>query len=137
MQRKEDVERDWILVDADDRVLGKLATEIAELLIGKNKVTYTPHVDSGDYVVVTNASEIVLTRKKADKKVYRWHTGFIGSLKEMKFKDMLAQKPEKVIELAVKNMLPKNKMRKQRLARLKVYPGAEHPHQSQIKETKE
>lgn len=134
MQKKEEVQRDWVLVDADDRILGKVATEIAQKLIGKSKPTYTPHVDAGDYVVVTNAQKVALSRNKADKKVYKWHTGYIGALKERKFKELQEQNPAKIIELAVKNMLPKNKFRKRRLARLKVYPGKEHPHQSQIKE---
>lgn len=134
MQRKEDVQREWHQVDVKGRVLGQAATEIAQLLIGKNKPTYTPHVDAGDCVVVTNAKLVELTRKKADKKVYRWYTGHPGGLKEISFKEMLSTKPDRVIRRAVKGMLPDNKFRKPRLSRLKVYAGEEHPHQSQIKE---
>lgn len=130
MQRKEDVERKWHLVDVQGQILGRTATEIAELLIGKHKPTYTPHVDAGDYVVVVNAAEVELSRDKANKKVYHWYTGFPGGLRQKKFKDMLQDKPTEVIRRAVINMLPKNKMRKRRMARLKIYPGSEHPHQA-------
>lgn len=133
MQNKKDIVRNWHLVDVKGRILGRVATEIAEMLIGKNKITFTPHVDNGDCVVVINAGEVELSRNKADKKVYRWHTGFPGGLKERKFKDMLAQKPEFIIQRAVKNMLPKNKMRDRRMTRLKIYAGDEHPHQTHFK----
>ena len=133
MQNKKNVTRKWHLVDVKGRILGRVATEIAQKLIGKNKVTYTPHVDSGDYVVVINASQVELSRNKADKKVYRWHTGFPGGLKERKFKDMLVQKPEFIIQRAVKNMLPKNKMRDRRMTRLKIFAGNDHPHQTHFK----
>jgi large subunit ribosomal protein L13 len=132
MLRKEDVTREWHLVDVKDQILGRIATEIAEKLIGKHKPTYTPHTDGGDYVVVINAREVALTRGKEDKKVYRWHTDFPGGLKERTFRQMMDKHPEEVIRLAVKNMLPKNKMRADRLARLKIYPDAEHQHQSQL-----
>lgn len=134
MQRTEDVARDWQLVDVQNRILGRVATEIAEMLIGKNKPTYTPHVDAGDFVVVINANHVAVTRKKAEKKVYRWHTGYPGGLKERSFKDMKANYPDRIIVHAVNNMLPKNKFRKNRLVRLKVYAETEHPHQSQIKQ---
>ncbi len=132
MQRKEDVERKWHLVDVEGKILGRAATDIAELLIGKHKPTYTPHVDAGDFVVVINAKKVDLSRNKANKKVYRWHTGYPKGLREKKFKDMLADKPEEIIRRAVINMLPKNKMRQRRMARLKIYAGDEHPHQSQF-----
>ncbi len=135
MQRKEDVVRDWHQVDVKGQVLGRIAAEIAKLLIGKDKPTYTPHVDAGDYVVVTNAQQVELTRKKANKKVYRWYTGHPGGLKEKSFKELIESDPDKIIREAVKGMLPKNKFRKKRLARLKVYPGEEHSHQSQIKQS--
>lgn len=135
MQRKEDVERNWHQVDVKGQILGRIATEIAKLLIGKDKPTYTPHVDAGDYVVVINAKHVELTRKKADKKVYRWHTGFPGGLKERGFKEMLETHPDRIIREAVKGMLPTNKFRKKRLARLKIYAGEEHSHQSQIKQS--
>jgi large subunit ribosomal protein L13 len=130
MQRKEDVTRSWHLVDVKGEILGRIATEIAELLIGKHKPTYTPHVDGGDYVVVINSAQVELSRDKANKKVYRWHTGYPGGLKEKKFKDMLADSPNKIIWRAVRNMLPKNKMRSKRMARLKIYPDEQHPHQA-------
>ncbi len=136
VHRKEDVERQWHLVDVEGQILGRVATQIAQLLIGKHKPTYTPHVDGGDYVVVVNASQVELTRRKALKKVYKWHTGFPGGIKERSFTDMLAHHPEKVIGLAVKNMLPKNKHRQSRMARLKVYPGLEHPHQTHFNDKK-
>ncbi len=132
MQRKEDVTRVWHLVDVKDQILGRVATEIAEKLIGKAKATYTPHIDGGDYVVVTNAREIALSRGKEDKKVYKWHTGFPGGVKERSFKEMQAKHPEEIIRLAVLNMLPKNRLRQDRMARLKIYTGEEHPHQSQL-----
>jgi len=132
MQRKEDVIREWHLIDVQDKILGRVATEIAVKLIGKNKPTYTPHTDAGDFVVVINAKKVALSRGKETKKVYRWHTGFIGGVKERSFQEMLNKNPEKIIWLAVKNMLPKNKLRSNRLARLKIYPGSEHQHQSQL-----
>ncbi|MGD9129484.1 MAG: 50S ribosomal protein L13 [Candidatus Woesebacteria bacterium] len=133
VQRKEDIKRKWHLVDVKDRILGKVATEIASKLIGKQKATYTPHLDGGDYVVLINAAEVKLSRNKADKKVYSWHTGFPGGLKEMLFSKMIVRKPEEVIRRAVINMLPKNRLRKNRMARLKIYPGSEHKHHSQFK----
>jgi len=132
-QRKEDVKRDWHEVDAKGKVLGRLATEIAEKLIGKHKVTYTPHIDSGDFVVVTNAELIEVTRNKAEKKIYYWHTGFPGGLKQRNFAEMIKRNPEKVIVRAVKNMLPKNRLRSDRLARLKVVVGTQHPYKAAIK----
>ena len=133
MQRKEDVKRDWHLVDLKGQVLGRASTEIAKLLIGKDKPTFTPHVDGGDYVVVVNASLVDVTRDKKNKKVYRWYTGFPGGLKEMVFKDMISNFPQRVIQRAVRNMLPKNKLRKQRMARMKIFPLESHPYEAQIK----
>lgn len=132
MQRKEDVSREWHLSDAADQILGKLATDIAQKLIGKHKATYTPHTDGGDYVVVINAKKIVVTRNKADKKIYYRHTSYPGGLKELTFAEMIERKPEEVIRLAVKNMLPKNKMRAVRMTKLKIYADSEHKHQSQL-----
>lgn len=131
-QKTADVQRDWHLVDVKGEVLGRIATQIAQKLIGKHKPTYTPHIEGGDYVVVINASEVVLTRNKADKKVYARHSGFPGGFKEISFKKMIAEHPEKVIQLAVVNMLPKNKLRQVRMNRLKVYGGDKHTHQAQI-----
>ena len=133
VQRSEDVERDWLEFDAEDQVLGRLATQIAEKLIGKHKVTYTPHNDAGDFVVVTNAEKVVVTRNKAQTKIYYWHTGFPGGLKQRTFAEMIEKSPEKVILRAVKNMLPKNRLRNNRLARLKIVVGSEHPYKGQIK----
>lgn len=132
MQRTEDVVRKWHLVDAKGKVLGQVATEVASKLIGKNKVTFTPHTDGGDYVVVINASEVVVTGNKAMTKMYSRHSGFPGGYRENSFAEVIVKKPDLVIEHAVNNMLPNNKLRDRRLARLKVYGGAEHPHAAQI-----
>ena len=136
VQRKEDIIREWLEIDAQGRVLGQLATEIATKLIGKHKVTYTPHNDNGDYVVVINAEQVVVTGNKANKKMYTWHTGFPGGLKQRTFAEMIAKNPERVITEAVKNMLPKNRLRNDRLARLKVVAGSDHPYQGQVKKVK-
>ncbi len=121
----------WWLVDARDQVLGRLATRIATILMGKNKPTYTPHVDAGDFVVVVNADKVRLTGRKAENKVYYHHSFYPGGLKEIPFKRMLKRHPERVLFLAMKNMLPKNKLRARRLGRLKIYASALHPHQAQ------
>ncbi|ADU96352.1 50S ribosomal protein L13 [Thermovibrio ammonificans] len=131
MQKKEEVQREWFLVDATGKTLGRLASEIAKILMGKHKPTYTPHVDGGDFVVVINADKIHVTGRKLEKKIYYKHTLYPGGLKETKLKDMLKEKPEEVIRLAVKGMLPKNKLRDRRMKRLKVYAGSEHPHGAQ------
>ncbi|RUM91255.1 MAG: 50S ribosomal protein L13 [Thermovibrio sp.] len=131
MQRKEDVQRDWYVVDATGKTLGRLASEIAKILMGKHKPTYTPHVDGGDFIVVVNAEKVFVTGKKLDKKVYYWHTGYPGGLKQATLRELLQKKPEEVIRLAVRGMLPKNKLRDRRMKRLKVYAGSEHPHKAQ------
>ena len=131
MLRKEDVQRDWYLVDATGKTLGRLASEIAKILMGKHKPTYTPHVDNGDFVVVVNAEKIHVTGKKLEKKIYYWHTGYPGGLKSATLKELLRKKPAEVIRLAVRGMLPKNKLRDRRMKRLKVYAGPEHPHKAQ------
>ena len=123
--------RKWWLVDARDQVLGRLASRIATILMGKSKPTYTPHIDAGDFVVVINAERLRLTGKKADSKIYYHHTFYPGGLKEVPFKRMLERHPERVLFLAVKNMLPRNKLRARRLRRLKIYASALHPHQAQ------
>ncbi len=133
IQKKEEIKRQWFEYDAEGQVLGRLATEIAEKLIGKHKVTYTPHNDGGDYVVVINAEKVEVTRNKANTKTYYWHTGFPGGIRQRTFAEMIEKNPTKVIELAVKNMLPKNRLRDQRLARLKIVVGNKHSYQSQIK----
>ncbi len=126
-----EVNRKWFVVDAEGKTLGRLSTEIASVLRGKHKVTFTPHVDGGDFVVVLNAEKIVVTGKKAEQKVYRHHTGWIGNLKEISYKRMLEEKPEEIITAAVRGMLPKNKLRSPMMTRLKVYAGNEHPHAAQ------
>ena len=133
MQKTADVKRDWHLVDAKDQILGRLASEIAQKLIGKNKPTYTPHIDGGDHVVVINASEIAVTGKKETDKIYYRHSGFPGGLKEKSLGELKKSYPTRIIEKAVFNMLPKNKLRSGRMNRLKVYAGAEHKHESQLK----
>ncbi len=126
-----EIERRWWSVDAADRTLGRLATEIARVLRGKHKPIYTPHLDTGDYVVVLNASRVRLTGNKAEKKMYFRHSGYIGGEKFIPFSRMIRSRPERVIELAVKGMLPKNALGRRMRAKLKVYPGAEHPHRGQ------
>ena len=131
MAKKEQVERRWLLVDADGAVLGRMGAKIAPILMGKNKPTYTPHVDTGDFVIVVNADKIKLTGKKAQQKEYDYYTHHPGGHKFVSFAEMMARKPEKVIELAVRRMLPKNKLGRKMLQRLKVYRGPEHHHQAQ------
>ena len=132
-QKKDDVQREWLEYDATGKVLGRLATEIAEKLIGKGKVTYNPNIDGGDYVVLLNAEKIEVTRDKANKKTYYWHSGFPGGLKHRTFNEMIAKNPEKLIKRAVGNMLPKNRLRSERLNRLKVVVGSENPYKNMIK----
>ncbi len=127
----ETVERKWLLIDASGKTLGRLATEVAKLLRGKHKATYTPFVDTGDYVIVINASEMVLTGKKLDQKMYRYHTGYAGGLKETSYRNLMSKNPEKALELAVKGMLPKNSLGRQMFKKLKVYAGAEHKNEAQ------
>jgi len=126
-----EVQRDWVLVDATDMVLGRLATRIAEILKGKTKPQYTPHVDVGDFVVVINAEKIRLTGNKAADKSYFSHSGYPGGLKEVSFERMIEKHPERVIEKAVKGMLPKNSLGRSMGRKLKVYAGSEHPHEAQ------
>lgn len=131
MLKTAEIKRNWIVVDAADRVLGQVATEIATKLIGKLKTTYTPHIDNGDFVIVLNASKVVVTGAKSQRKLYNRHSLLPGGITTNTFEQLLAKKPEQIIQLAVHNMLPKNKQRADRMARLKVYKGAEHPHQGQ------
>jgi large subunit ribosomal protein L13 len=130
---KKMVERKWWLVDAKDKILGRLASKIAFLLMGKHKPYYAPHIDCGDFVIVINASQIKVTGKKEKKKIYYWHTGYPGGLKSMTLEEMMKKNPKKVIELAVKRMLPKNRLLKFRLRRLKIYLDDKHPHEAQKK----
>jgi large subunit ribosomal protein L13 len=131
MIRNEDIRRQWFQIDADGQTLGKLAVRAAHILMGKEKPTFTPGVDSGDFVVVTNAQKVRVSGRKLDKKVYRHHTLYLGGLVEEPIADLLRKKPRRVIELAVRRMLPKNTLGRHYLRRLKVYPGAEHPHSAQ------
>lgn len=131
IQRKEDVQRNWYEIDAEGKVLGKLAVEIAVKLMGKDKPTYTPHVDGGDYVVVINADKIAVTGKKlTDKKYYR-HSGYPGGIKVRSLQEMLDKKPTDVLRKAVERMLPKNKLGSQQITRLKLFVGNEHDHSAQ------
>ncbi|MBR5386978.1 MAG: 50S ribosomal protein L13 [Clostridiales bacterium] len=125
------IERQWLVIDAEGKTLGRLATEVARLLRGKHKPTYTPFADTGDYVIVVNASKMVLTGKKLDQKLYRHHSGFPGGMTEIDYKTMMEKKPEKVLELAVKGMLPKNSLGRQMFRKLHVYAGPEHEQAAQ------
>ena len=126
-----DRERNWVLVDANGQTLGRLATQIADALRGKRKPTFTPHIDTGDFVVVINAEKIAVTGKKRDDKRYYRHSGYPGGLKTRTLDEMLERKPEDVIRLAVRGMLPKTRLGRKQLTKLKVYAGPEHPHQAQ------
>ncbi|MBD2081367.1 50S ribosomal protein L13 [Leptolyngbya sp. FACHB-17] len=126
-----EIQRDWYVVDATDQRLGRLATEIAMILRGKNKPTYTPHLDTGDFVVVINADKVTVTGKKASQKVYRRHSGRPGGMKTESFEKLQARLPERIIEQAVKGMLPKNSLGRQLFTKMKVYAGADHPHAAQ------
>ncbi len=131
MLRKEDVKRDWYVVDAAGKTLGRLSTEIAKRLMGKHKPIYTPHVDTGDYIIVVNAEKIKLTGKKWNKKLYYRHSGYMGGLKVFTARKLWERKPETLIQLAVKGMLPKNRLGRKMFKKLKVYAGPNHPHQAQ------
>jgi large subunit ribosomal protein L13 len=129
------IERNWYIVDAADQRLGRLATEIATILRGKNKPTFTPHMDTGDFVIVINAEKIDVTGKKRSQKLYRRHSGRPGGMKTETFAKLQARLPERIIEQAVKGMLPKNSLGRQLFTKLKVYAGADHPHQAQMPQT--
>lgn len=131
MAKPFEVERKWYVVDAKGKTLGRLASEVATLLRGKHKPQYTPHVDTGDFVIVINASQVELTGKKLSQKIYYRHSGYPGGLKTTTAGDLRATRPERMIELAVKGMLPKGSLGRQQLKKLKVYAGSEHPHQAQ------
>jgi large subunit ribosomal protein L13 len=124
-------ERNWLLVDANGKTLGRLATQIADVLRGKRKPEYTPHIDTGDFVVVVNAEKVAVTGNKREAKLYHRHSGYPGGLRTRTLDEMLKRRPEEVIRLAVKGMLPRNKLARQQLGKLKVYAGPEHPHQAQ------
>ena len=125
------IDRQWYVVDAEGQTLGRLASEVAKVLRGKNKPEFTPHVDTGDYVIVINAEKVKVTGKKMDQKVYHHHSAYVGGMKEVTLKEKMAKKPEQVIELAVKGMLPKGPLGRQMYTKLHVYAGSEHKHQAQ------
>ena len=125
------IERKWYVVDATDMTLGRLASEVAKVLRGKNKPIFTPHIDTGDYVIVVNADKVKVTGKKLDQKIYYHHSDYVGGMKEATLREMMAKKPEKVVELAVKGMLPKGPLGRQMYTKLHVYAGPEHQHAAQ------
>jgi large subunit ribosomal protein L13 len=129
--KQSEIERRWFVVDAQGQVLGRLASRVASILRGKHKPTFTPHLDLGDHVVVINAEKIHLTGRKLTDKVYRWHTGYIGGLREVKAGSLLKSHPERVIEWAVEGMLPKNRLGRAMVKKLRVYRGGDHPHAAQ------
>ena len=135
--KKEDVQRDWYLIDATDKVLGRMASRIAMILQGKTKPIYTPHVDTGDFVVVTNAEKIKLTGNKMNEKVYYTHSGYPGGFKEIPIKKWMEKHPDRIVTLAVKRMLPKTKLGSAMLKKLKVYAGPDHSHEAQQPKTLE
>lgn len=137
MAKANEVERKWYVIDAEGKVLGRLASEIASVLRGKRKPIFTPHVDCGDFVIVINADKVVLTGDKLNQKIHAYHTGYPGGRKEVVYAEMMEKRPEKVIELAVKGMLPKSRLGRQMIKKLKVYAGPEHPHAAQAPEVYE
>ncbi|MBA2691141.1 MAG: 50S ribosomal protein L13 [Rubrobacter sp.] len=137
MARPNEVERKWYVVDAQGQTLGRLATEIAMILRGKKKAVYTPHVDVGDFVVVVNAGKVAVSGRKAEQKMYRRHTGYPGGLREMNYEEMRDKKPTDIVRKAVKGMLPRTRLARQQMKKLKVYAGPEHPHSAQTPETYE
>jgi len=130
-----EVQRQWYVVDAEGKTLGRLASQIASILRGKHKPIYTPHVDTGDYVIVINAEKIHVTGNKKQDKMYRWHSGYLGGLKERNFSEMMKRQPEKIVYLAVKGMMPKNSLGRAMLKKLRVFAGPEHTHAAQQPQT--
>ncbi|NNJ09415.1 50S ribosomal protein L13 [Chloroflexales bacterium ZM16-3] len=130
-QKPSEVQRDWLLVDADSQVVGRLATQIATLLRGKHKPTYTPSIDGGDFVIVVNAEKIKITGRKADQKVYYRHSGYPGGIKATPYKMMLSKHPDRILRIAVKGMLPKNRIGRRLMTKLRIYAGPKHPHAAQ------
>ena len=131
MANEQNIERKWYLVDASDMPLGRVASQVAAVLRGKNKPTFTPHVDAGDYVIVINTDKTYLTGRKLEQKYHRYHTGYMGGLKAIQYKKMMAEKSDDALYLAVKGMLPKNSLGRKMLTKLRVYKGAEHEHAAQ------
>jgi large subunit ribosomal protein L13 len=130
--KKEEAERNWVLIDAADKVVGKVAVEIASILRGKTKPVFTPHVDTGDFVIVINAEKVKLTGNKLEQKVYYHHSGYMGGIKAATAKSLMAKNPEEILRHAVKGMLPKNSLGKSMFKKLKVYAGSVHPHEAQM-----
>jgi len=130
--KAKEIERRWHVVDAEGRPLGRLASEVAQILRGKHRPTFTPHLDNGDFVVIVNASKVKVTGRKPEQKVYYRHTGYMGGLKTTPLAEMLARHPERVVQRAVKGMLPHNRLARQLLRHLKVYGGPDHPHEAQV-----
>ncbi|MFA7572696.1 MAG: 50S ribosomal protein L13 [Lutispora sp.] len=137
MAKTEEVQRKWYVIDAEGKVLGRLASEVAKILRGKNKPIYTPHVDTGDFVIIINAEKVVLTGKKLDQKMYRKHSLYPGGLKETPYRKIMENVPERAVEAAVKGMLPHNSLGRKMFSKLKVYRGSEHEHQAQKPEVLE
>lgn len=137
MAKPAEIDHKWYVIDAAGQTLGRLSSEVASILRGKHKPIYTPHVDTGDFVIVVNAAKIKLTGNKLNDKKMRWYTGYPGGLKEISYGNLLAKKPEKIIEAAVKGMLPHNRLGEAMFKKLKVYRGNEHPHQAQKPEVRE
>ena len=131
MAKPNELERKWYIIDATDKPLGRVASAAASILRGKIKPTFTPHVDCGDFVIIINAEKAILTGKKLDQKYYRYHTGYVGGLKEIQYRKLMAEKPEKAMTIAIKGMLPHNTIGANSLTRLRVYKGAEHKHEAQ------
>jgi len=127
-----DIKREWQVVDASGQVLGRLASQVAKLLMGKHKSIYTPHLDTGDYVMVLNAAKVELSGKKANQKIYYRHSGYPGGLKEITFRELFSKDPTRVVEAAVKGMLPKSRLGRAMFKKLRVYAGSEHPHHAQV-----
>jgi len=135
--KPDEIEKKWFIVDAEDKILGRLATELAVRLMGKHKPTYTPSIDTGDFIVVVNAEKFAVTGSKMDSKIYYRHSGYLGGIKERTLSEQLAKRPEEVIRMAVRRMLPKTKMGRAMLKKLKIYAGSEHPHAAQNPEVLE
>jgi large subunit ribosomal protein L13 len=134
MARPSDIERNWYVVDAEDKVLGRLAAEVATILRGKHKPQFTPHMDTGDFVIIVNAEKIKLTGKKWEKKTYYWHTGYPGGLRSRTATELRSRQPEEIIRKAVWGMMPKNSLGRNQMKKLKIYAGPEHPHMAQMPE---
>ena len=132
MAKAPEVDRNWHLFNAEENILGRMAAKIATLLQGKHKPTYTPHVDTGDFVIVVNAEKVMITGNKRQNRMIRWHSGYIGGLKEIPLERFQAKKPEDLVRLAVRRMLPKTKLGRQMIRKLKIYRGPEHPHEAQM-----